>query len=291
MNRPEKFSESPNYQKTIRNGIFTILVLSAMTACDNKREKTEVPVENIPATEKPVKNNPVKEDKPDKKQIAHPTICINGKLDNPNSIFPRIGIALTNTGATVARVNPDNFDSFSFTCNGAFITGGDDLDTTMIPKSEPVHPKAKLIPPERQKFDHKFYTWARDNKVPTFGECLGMQEVGVWEGEGARLIQHIPDESNSIDHTKPHTVHLIREASVFGLGENPSVFSDHHQALSEPLPPTLQVVGRSRDKIVEAIISNDGLFWGIQWHPKTPEDNKIYENFVEMVREKGKRTK
>jgi len=268
-----------------RARIIVALALSTLAAC-SKPHEVEKKTTSVSASAS------VKQQNPPKPPIKNPLICINGSFRRKNEVFSRIGKALRRAGARVKRINPGNFASLSPQCNGVFVMGGGDLDVTRIPQREAVHPasRGKLISWGRQKSDRRLITWTRETQIPLFGECLGMQEIGVWEGEGAKFDQNIPDDPHNLNHRGFHSVNLTEEASVFGIGLSPTVKSNHHQALEDPLPRTLKVVGRSRDKIIEAIISTDGLVVGIGWHPrKDSEDEKIYNYFVEMVAQKGAR--
>lgn len=248
-------------------------------------QSVEQPEENAPNPEKMTKKNN------NAASPGKPLICINGKVNKPNRIHPRIGRSLRKYGAEVARINSSNFDELKERCDGAFLVGGGDLDMTRVRRDERIHPASQghLIAPARQYMDEEIVKWARSEKVPLFGECLGLQEVGVWEGSGANLIQHIPDQEKSEDHRKPHRVLMNNQGLFFGNSQQIVVNSNHHQALKEPLPESLMVVGRSRDRIVEAVISKDKKFYGIQWHPNETEADEIpYKNFVDVVKRGGK---
>ncbi len=240
---------------------------------------------SVQAARKSVNNNPV--------------ICINGSLKwNRNAVYPKFDRVFRMAGARPVRVNPENFKSKAGTCNAFVLVGGPDIDTRKLEgkNKAPLHPKAHLLTPERQEFDRLIVRYSREKLKPLLGECLGMQEIGVWEGKGAFLNQHIPDNPDAVNHRDLHTVDFSEEASVFGLGTGPRmVNSNHHQALRKPtlrepmpVPKTLNVVARSEDGIPEAIISKNGLFWGIQFHPREgTREVVIYDRFADLAEREG----
>lgn len=227
-----------------------------------------------------------------RKPVTNPVICINGSLPrNRNVVHPKFAIAFRRAGAKPVRINPENFESKAGTCNAFVLVGGPDIDTRKLPGKNraPLHSKAHLMTPERQELDRRIVLYAREKLKPLFGECLGMQEIGVWEGKGASLNQHIPDDPNAVNHRGWHTVDFSEDASVFGLGTGiRKVLSGHHQALREPLPETLNVVARSADGIPEAIISSDGLTWAVQFHSQRgTSDMNIYGRFNDLSKRRG----
>ncbi|MBN2306883.1 gamma-glutamyl-gamma-aminobutyrate hydrolase family protein [Candidatus Peregrinibacteria bacterium] len=278
---------SPRYKERLSTRARALaLLLPVLSGCDSKEKATEKAQAAVSASaSSAVTPAPLE-------PIMEPVICVNGPLGagKRDELSVRVRQGLEQAGAKPFRVNPENFQQIRENCNGFFVVGGADIDTTKIPQSEPLHAKAKIMSGARQQFDEMFIRWAREKKAPIFGECLGLQEIVVFEGAGGRLIQHLPDVSKT-NHRGYHTVHLNKRAvTAFGLGSDVRVNSQHHQAPKDPLPPTLEVVGRGPDQLIEAVISKDGLVWGVQWHPKRGPEQKIFEEYVEMVTKRGYRS-
>jgi putative glutamine amidotransferase len=158
--------------------------------------------------------------------------------------------------------------------NGLLLTGGNDLDSRLW--GEPLHPKAVIIDPRRQRWDLRLIAVADERRMPVLGICLGCQELAV--SRGGRLIQHVPEEKgDTVDHGgggRPRAMHTAQVdagsllASFVGEGRL-EVNSTHHQAIREP-GRGLRVVARSPDGVIEGVEdpSPDRFFLGVQWHPE-----------------------
>lgn len=148
--------------------------------------------------------------------------------------------------------------------DGIILSGGDDPDTTDF--GEPVHPKANLIDPVRQRFELELLdTLERSHpEMPVLGICLGMQMLGLHAG--GRLNQYLPDDLKTADQHRDGATHEVTGTRFSGR-----VHSHHVQALDDP--GRLTVVGEAPDGVIEAVESNDRPFFlGVQWHPERSDD-------------------
>lgn len=126
---------------------------------------------------------------------------------------------------------------------------------------------------ERPLWEMEFYRSARERGIPILGICLGMQLIGIAEGE--QLIQDIPTQlANSCYHQgRPgipanHMVTFTRGTFLHDVfGDGIEVFSDHHQAVSD-VPGGFHAAARSSDGVIEAMESDDGGVVAVQWHPE-----------------------
>ncbi|NOQ23381.1 MAG: hypothetical protein GQ565_12150 [Candidatus Aegiribacteria sp.] len=126
---------------------------------------------------------------------------------------------------------------------------------------------------ERPLWEMELYRNAREMKIPVFAICLGIQLIAMAEGE--QLIQNIstqvddPDDHNGkADDPGKHTVEIM-EGTILReiLGSEIEVCSFHHQAVAG-IPKGYHQAAKSKDGVIEAMESDDGLVIAVQWHPE-----------------------
>lgn len=158
----------------------------------------------------------------------------------------------------------------------AFIfSGGDDPDTRVY--NQPMHPSAKLVAPERQRFEEALLrALDRRRDTPALGVCLGMQMMSLHAG--GILNQHLPDNTPTHEeHTKDHA-HEVRiegpaaaAAPIRLPAQGTKVASWHHQAVSDA--GRLAVFARAHDGVIEGVFDPTRPFHvGVQWHPERTND-------------------
>jgi gamma-glutamyl-gamma-aminobutyrate hydrolase PuuD len=160
---------------------------------------------------------------------------------------------------------------------GLLLCGGPDIDPRYF--DEEPHPNANLtILPDRDALEWQLLTGAREARTPVFGVCRGLQVTNAFLG--GTLWQDLPlmwPGSILHDLSYPrdaliHSLEVVAPESEMGqiLGREPSlVNSRHHQAVKE-MAPSLEVVARAPDGVVEAAVANGSgwWLWGVQWHPE-----------------------
>ncbi len=157
-------------------------------------------------------------------------------------------------------------------CNGFILTGGD--DPRMEQFGVPTHPQAKVIHPERQGYELGLLAAleAQAPDKPVLGVCLGMQLMCLHAG--GKLNQFLPDTlpTHAIHKNAEHRVAPVRgPQSARFLSQEGIVWSNHRQAIEDA--GTLSVIGRSEDKVIEAVNSPSRRWWlGVQWHPERTTD-------------------
>ena len=168
-------------------------------------------------------------------------------------------------------------------CDGIILSGGDDVDTT--PFGQPVHPKANLMRPERQRFELALLAALDAATTPVLGICLGMQMMAVHAG--GKLHQHLPDAPGFDEHRaalhkqKNHGLQLLTAHPA--LPAPAPVHSSHHQAVASP--GKLKVIALSDDasgRVIEAVTrEGDRRFYlGVQWHPERTIDPTLGVNLI-----------
>ncbi|QEH33620.1 Putative glutamine amidotransferase [Aquisphaera giovannonii] len=174
--------------------------------------------------------------------------------------------------------------------DGVVLTGGDDLDPRKMGLSP--HPSVKMIPERRELADRLLCKLVQQQKIPTLGIGLGMQELNVVCGGG--LFVHLPEDlPRCIPHYDPHggahrhTVVMqpkTRLAEIYGPGEI-RVNSYHHQGIRK-LAPNFRTAAIAPDGLIEAYEGKEPGWWvvGVQWHPENEGhislDMQLIEAFV-----------
>ncbi|MGQ9837414.1 MAG: gamma-glutamyl-gamma-aminobutyrate hydrolase family protein [Cyanobacteriota bacterium] len=175
--------------------------------------------------------------------------------------------------------------------DGLVLTGGGDLCPSTYGE-DPKHPKVRYVNWERDRFEVALAEAVMMQGIPVLGICRGMQLLNVVSG--GKLIPHVPDVSDELDHFNPedrkpiyHKVSILsstRLQQIIGA-EEISVVSWHHQAICD-VPAGWRLSARSTDELIEAI-EHETHPWAIavQWHPEfTFEEAEHFRLFQEFVR-------
>ena len=182
--------------------------------------------------------------------------------------------AIAACGATPILL-PDqinHIETYLQLCDGFILSGGGDPDTA--PFGEPVHERAVLIDPDRQRFELALLDALDNTSHPVLGVCLGMQLMAL--RHGGRLHQHLPDAPAPLCRTAdrhadaPHPIRCIVDGHPY-LPADGTVQSHHHQAVAEP--GRMRTIALSDDGVIEAIDLPDTnrFYLGVQWHPERTE--------------------
>ena len=136
-------------------------------------------------------------------------------------------------------------------------------------------PYLGTVVPDRDTYDLALIRKAIKKGIPVFGVCRGLQCLNI--AMGGDLIQDIPSEvEDAIQHrqTGPrsygsHSISIEKGSlmeKMLGSGEI-AVNSFHHQACKK-IAKGYKVTAKAPDGIVEAIESEDGRSYGVQFHPE-----------------------
>jgi len=181
---------------------------------------------------------------------------------------------------------PTDIDRVLGRLDGVVLPGGDDFDTARLGLG-PTHPKATPVPREKQDFDLVLVHAVLARGIPVLGICYGMQVLGL--AEGARILQHLPEDRPGCQEHSGGVVHSVRVASGSKIArilatDEIQVISRHHQALSDVGAPW-RVCGLDAEGLTEAIERDGHPFAiGVQWHPEldaegTPND-RLFRGLV-----------
>ncbi len=201
--------------------------------------------------------------------------------------------------AIILTYDYELIDSYLDSIDGLMIVGGYfDIHPKRYGESE-IHATVKLND-IRENFEYELGSKAIKTNLPFFGICNGMQLINVLHG--GKVIQHIPDDKNFMDHEQSHNadfkdyrlgyheVTLERNSKIFSLTNQEKFLtnSSHHQA-AKLAGDGLKIVARAPDGIIEAVEKIDHPFClGVQWHPEfevSDADRKIFEGFVRAAKE------
>lgn len=180
-------------------------------------------------------------------------------------------------------------------CDGVILTGGDDIDPSLYGE-EKLNDTVEIAP-ERDSQEGKVIDLAMARNLPILGICRGIQMLNVHLG--GSLYQDIPAQIPSEVahrmekpyHRASHECRLVPGTPMYALcgREVVGVNSHHHQAVKDPAP-SLRVMGRAEDGIIEALYDPEKPFvWAVQWHPERIWDiedgsAKLFEAFIEACR-------
>jgi putative glutamine amidotransferase len=159
--------------------------------------------------------------------------------------------------------------------DGLVLTGGGDMEAHRYGAEE--HETMNRMDFDRDEFEIELAREAHRRRFPVLAICRGLQVVNV--AFGGSLVQDIPSELGSMDHTVfGHAVYdghqpiKIDPGCAVAAVVNDTelmVNSVHHQAVQD-LAPGFRAVAWAADGIVEAIEHEDETWplLAVQWHPE-----------------------
>jgi putative glutamine amidotransferase len=172
-------------------------------------------------------------------------------------------------GATpiIIPTTTKNLDEITELVDGLVMTGGAQVDPRRYGSIEELPPDFVL---QRDQFDFSLIGEATKKQKPIFGICLGMQQINVFHEGTLKFVQ------GHIETTHPMDKWIVN--------------SSHRKAVDK-LGEGLRVVARANDGIVEIIESEDGLLFGVQFHPEqifehNPFVNEYVRKFVDRCGER-----
>ena len=194
------------------------------------------------------------------------------------------------------KTSLESVESLVDRLDGLLLPGGKDVDPYFY-NEEPCL-KLGAIDSALDKVEIKILRHAFSKNLPIFGICRGLQIANVFLG--GSLYQDLSDyETLTVKHnqyqTAPwqaltHSITIKEDNLIYDFfGKEARVNSFHHQALKD-VADELLPVAYSNDGIVEAAVSKNHNFFGVQWHPETlyQEHDDSFKLFVHLVGEAKK---
>ena len=168
-----------------------------------------------------------------------------------------INVLLKNNCLPISIYNKEGIDL----CDGIIIPGGDNIT----------------------KQDLELIKYAYDKDIPTFGICLGMQEMGY-------LFNGKMNDISNYNHLKlnekyVHKVHINKNSKLYEILNKEIIYvnSRHKDYL---ISTDLNISGTS--DVIESIEDkNKKFFIGVQWHPESMieydiDSNKLFDYFIKI---------
>lgn len=194
-------------------------------------------------------------------------------------------------------VHPDLFLETLDLCDGVIFSGGEDVAPQFY--GEEPHQNLEMVSFDRDRMEIAGIQKVISQDKPLLAICRGIQVLNV--ALGGTLFQDLPSQyPGALQHRqkipRPLATHSVKVngdsklAYIIGQREI-RVNSLHHQAINQ-VAPSLTVVGRSPDGVVEAVEDpSKGFLIGVQWHPESmfPWDPNAKALFQEFVRRSAER--
>ncbi len=146
--------------------------------------------------------------------------------------------------------------------SGLLLSGGNDIGNT----------------PHRDLTESYLLSWAEKNKIPTLGICRGMQMMGVYSG--AKLI-------NVNNHVGArHQLQIVSDSKV----KLPDTVNSYHNQCLQSCPNSFNILAKSEDGSIEAIVHKDLPWEAWMWHPERDDifskgDLDRFKNLLENERQ------
>lgn len=179
--------------------------------------------------------------------------------------------------------------------DGLLAPGGEDVSPRLYGE-DPV-PQVVSANYEKDIFEYELLRLMKSAGKPVFGICRGHQVINT--AFGGTLVQDIPSQLHSnVCHYQAgeqrsevtHSVRCQPGSVVYRLlGEKCYVNSFHHQAVRD-IAPGFHATAWASDGVVEAMESDDGRIWTVQWHPENlyrryPVFQGLFQRLVSLCAE------
>lgn len=157
---------------------------------------------------------------------------------------------------------------------GLLLPGGEDISPRFF--GQLPAPSVTTTLAGRDAFELALFAAARSADKPVFGICRGMQLINV--ALGGDLVQDLPTQwpgscchrqdlrlrSERTHPVQPQAGTLMAQL----LGEGPVLVNSlHHQAVAR-LGEGLSIGAQAPDGVIEAVQTDDGRCFAVQWHPE-----------------------
>ncbi len=221
-----------------------------------------------------------------------PIIGITADYECPENNYPRYFLkapyvnSIRDAGAIVVILpfpsgnNPHEPDEWDF-LDGILLSGsGPDIPPEFYGREKEIGNNPWMVR-ERVLFEQALLRKSEQDKTPLLGICGGLQALNVYRG--GTLIQDIPSmDTPVLDHQTPHSVLFDKKSPILPwLAEGEyRVNSFHHQAIDQP-GEKLEIIGRSPDGIIEALLDLDHPFlMAVQWHPERHLEGDLLSSLI-----------
>jgi len=198
-----------------------------------------------------------------------PLIVVTGSSRGSRSAWQACRILLAMHGAKSRFVHPDNWDE-DIRMDGLLLLGGVDIDPLLY--GEGAHHSIVRTEPQRDHMELHLLQRAKEENLPIFGICRGMQMINL--SYGGTLIPHIGDLELEHLHRRGilplKWIHIIENTKLYKIlkRDRLKVNALHHQAI-KMLGDGLRKAAEDKNGIIQAIEHKDAPFvMGVQWHPE-----------------------
>lgn len=177
----------------------------------------------------------------------------------------------------------DAVDETLAVLDGIVFSGGADVDPARY--GAEAHPETDTPQARRDAGEMALLQAALERDMPMLAICRGFQLLNV--ARGGDLVQHLPETVGNDDHKRTpgefavHPVEIEKGSRLGAIvGERSDVTSHHHQAPGR-MGEGLVATAWAADGTLEAFEDPDRRFTlGVQWHPESSEDQKLFDALV-----------
>ncbi|WP_105956700.1 gamma-glutamyl-gamma-aminobutyrate hydrolase family protein [Apilactobacillus quenuiae] len=186
------------------------------------------------------------------------------------------------------------------TVDGVILTGGPDVLPAFYGE-EPIKEIGTTYEP-RDQFELALVKQAVQMKKPILAICRGLQIVNVALGgtlyqdidtqftpkDNMRILQH---SQKAIGYAPIHHINIDNDSSLEKtFGKRAFVNSFHHEAAKD-VAPSLKVVARADDGMIEGLENDDKSIQCVQWHPENmwdhyKDENQLFIDFFNRIHTK-----
>jgi len=162
----------------------------------------------------------------------------------------------------------DQFDQF----DALFLPGGKDVSSNLTFLNTPADPHLEW-------FDTMYISKCIVAKKPIFAVCRGMQALNVNLGGtlknlyGDDLIHSNKSATELEKNTSHEYLYFKHDNLKFEIVSSHYVNSIHHQVIDKLAPKLIIAAKSSETDNIEAVIHENGLIAGVQYHPEKINDD------------------
>jgi putative glutamine amidotransferase len=213
--------------------------------------------------------------------------------DQPSALLPHDYVRHVERAGAIALLVPPRADGDEEMAravldrlDGLILAGGADLAPSRYDAAP--HPRAQEPRPDRDALELALAAASRATGLPVLGICRGMQVMAVQAG--GTLEQHVPDRVGHDQHSPApgvygsHSVRTVPGTRLARLlGKQEVAASYHHQSVLSH--PGYVPAAWADDGTLEAMEDpGPGFRLGVQWHPETGQDARLFEALVAAAR-------